>query len=282
MKKKNDVENVTDTKTKSGKTKKEKNAVVGASGISKFMVGGLIVVIVVMVAGLGVLGWLQFARQQALSEGRLADVIANQQATLIDEHIGYARKLTAQIAASGVARPGDASAITEMLPSAEVLLIPASQLLLPDTMSFSARALIQQARKEEKPVVAVLPASVPLLHVAALMPNNNVVLLSWKMERIKGLIESQNNNAAHIQVMVDNAKLLEVGNVTEGQSASVGADAGITVKVTIPPGANDPALLILFAAVGGGMVALIILTLVSTLLSINRGLRKDSALLVHL
>lgn len=282
MKKKNDAENVTDAKAKPGKAKKEKTAVAGASGISKFMVGGLIVITVVMVAGLGVLGWLQFARQQALSEGRLADVIANQQATLIDEHIGYARKLTEHIAASGVAGAGNASGITEMLPSAEVLIIPASQLLLPDTLSFSARALIQQARKEEKPVVAVLPSSVPLLHVAALMPNNNVVLLSWKMERIKGLIEGQNNSAAHIEITVDKAKLLEVGSITEGQSASVSADAGVSVTVTIPPGANDPALLILFVAVGGGMMALILLTLVSTLLSINRGLRKDSALLVHL
>src|SRR5690606_26324693 len=105
---------------------------------------------------------------------------------------------------------------------------------------------------------------------------------TWKMDRIRTLMETQNRTGARISVMLGNTSLFAIGDASSGQAHSVNADADIQISVTVPPRANDPALLILFGSIAGGMLLLVLLVMSSTLLAINRGLRKDSALLVHL
>ena len=271
----------TDTKTK---PKSE-----GASGIGKFLVSGLVFMVIILVAGIGVLGWLQFARQQALNDATLAEVVATQQATLINEQVGFARNLASRIAASELIDTSDeavaaasATRVSDALPGANIQVIAAGQLLLPETLSFSAREVVQKARASSEPVVTVLPGNPPMIHVGVATPDKGVVLLTWKMDRIKTLMETQNRTGAKVMVMLGNASLFAVGEASNGQAHSASADADITVSVTVPPRANDPALLVLFGAIAGGMLLLVLLVMSSTLLAINRGLRKDSALLVHL
>lgn len=276
-----DSGNGTDAKTKA---KSE-----GASGIGKFLVSGVVSMAVIMVVGIGMLGWLQFARQQALNDAMLAEVIASQQATLINEQIGFARNLTARIAASELVDTGDemaatasANRVSAALPGASIHVIAAGQLLLPDTMSFSAQEVVQKARGAGEPVVTVLPGNPPVIHVGVATADRGVVLLTWKMDRIKTLMESQNRTGAQVSVMLGRASLFDIGKASSGETHSVNADADIKISVMVPPRANDPALLILFGSIAGGMLLLVLVVMSSTLLAINRGLRKDGALLVHL
>ena len=266
------------------KTKSE-----GASGIGKFLVSGIASMAVILVVGIGVLGWLQFARQQALNDATLAEVVATQQATLINEQVGFARNLASRIAASELIATSDeavatasATRVSDALPGANVHVIAAGQLLLPETLSFSAQEVVQKARASSEPVVTVLPGNPPVIHVGVSTADKGVVLLTWKMDRIKNLMETQNRTGAKVSVMLGNTTLFAVGEASDGQTHSVNADADIKVNVMVPPRANDPALLILFGSIAGGMLLLVLVVMSSTLLAINRGLRKDSALLVHL
>lgn len=272
-----------------GKDAKTKAKSEGASGIGKFLVGGLVSMAVILVVGIGLLGWLQFARQQALNDATLAEVIATQQATLINEQIGFARNLATRIAASELVATGDevaatasAKRVSDALPGANIHVIASGQLLLPESLSFSAQEVVQQARASSEPIVTVLPGNPPVIHVGVTTADKGVVLLTWKMDRIKTLMESQNRTGAKISVMLGNASLFAIGQANSGQTHSVNADADIKISVVVPPRANDPALLILFGSIAGGMLLLVLVVMSSTLLSINRGLRKDSALLVHL
>lgn len=266
------------------KTKSE-----GASGIGKFLVSGIASMVVILVVGISVLGWLQFARQQALNDATLAEVVATQQATLINEQVGFARNLASRIAASELIATSDeavatasATRMSDALPGANVHVIAAGQLLLPETLSFSAQEVVQKARASSEPVVTVLPGNPPVIHVGVSTADKGVVLLTWKMDRIKKLMETQNRTGAKVSVMLGNTSLFAVGEASDGQTHSVNADADIKVNVMVPPRANDPALLILFGSIAVGMLLLVLVVMSSTLLAINRGLRKDSALLVHL
>lgn len=266
------------------KTKSE-----GASGIGKFLVSGIASMAVILVVGISVLGWLQFARQQALNDATLAEVVATQQATLINEQVGFARNLASRIAASELIATSDeavatasATRMSDALPGANVHVIAAGQLLLPETLSFSAQEVVQKARASSEPVVTVLPGNPPVIHVGVSTADKGVVLLTWKMDRIKKLMETQNRTGAKVSVMLGNTSLFAVGEASDGQTHSVNADADIKVNVMVPPRANDPALLILFGSIAVGMLLLVLVVMSSTLLAINRGLRKDSALLVHL
>lgn len=273
----------------SGKDAKTKTKSEGASGIGKFLVSGIVSMAVILVVGISVLGWLQFARQQALNDATLAEVVATQQATLINEQVGFARNLASRIAASELIATSDeavalasAARVSDALPGANVHVIASGQLLLPETLSFSAQEVVQKARGSSEPVVTVLPGNPPVIHIGVRTADKGVVLVTWKMDRIKTLMETQNRTGAKVSVMLGNTSLFAVGEASDGQTHSVNADADIKINVVVPPRANDPALLILFGSIAVAMLLLVLLVMSSTLLAINRGLRKDSALLVHL
>lgn len=287
MKKKGQTDSA-DVVVESG-TEKKPAAKKSASGIGKFFVGGMASMAIVLLVGMGLLGWLQFARQQATSDARLAEVIATQQATLISEQVGFARNLARRIAASplvdtssDMAALASGTRLSEALHGVSVNVFAAEQLLLPKTLSFSAQEVVQTARTSTEPVVTVLPGTPPVIHVGMATPDKGVVLLTWKMDRIRTLMESQNRIGAHISVTLGEAALFTLGEANNGEVHESPAEADIRVRVTVPPRASDPALLMLFAAIAGAMLLLVLLLMSSTLLAINRGLRKDSALLVNL
>src|SRR5690606_584026 len=223
------------------------------SGIARYFVTSLVPAAVILLVGVGLLGWLQFARQQAVNDALLADVVAAHQATLINEQLAYARKLADRIAASDLVdvtseqvAADTAARLSEALPGASVHVVASGQLLLPATLSFSARDVVQKARTSDQPVVTVLPGSTPVIHVGVATASRGVVLLTWKMERIKALLGGESRTDAHITAKLGNALLFEAGTPSAGEAHTVSADAEIMITATVPPRANDPALLVLF------------------------------------
>ncbi|MBQ0753647.1 MAG: phosphomannomutase/phosphoglucomutase [Gammaproteobacteria bacterium] len=102
------------------------------------------------------------------------------------------------------------------------------------------------------------------------------------MARIGALLQTQDKANVHIKISRGRTDILTVGTATNGQSVTLNASADIAVTVTLPPGASDPSLLLLFAAVSIACVLLALVVLVATLRTINQGLQKDAALLALL
>src|SRR5690606_35676777 len=157
----------------------------GRSGIARYFATSLVPLVIILVLGVGLLGWLQFARQQAINDALLAGVVASHQATLINEQLAFAKRLAVQFAArdrgagsSEQMAAESAARLSDALPGASVHVIASGQLLLPETLSFSAQEVGQKARTSDKPVVTVLTGSIPVIHVSVATTGRGVVLLT--------------------------------------------------------------------------------------------------------
>jgi phosphomannomutase / phosphoglucomutase len=281
-----DIKKTTSRKA-AGKAEKSSG---GGSGISRFMMISSLLMAVVLISGLSSLAWLQFARQQAVTDSLMARQMAGQQVTLLNEHIAYAKKMLTDIAVSDFATQPDGALssqergrlITQMLPNAQLHILSADINQLPEELSFSAREAAQQAREITEPVVTIVPNTPPLMLIAQKMPNGNVALLTWKMARLEALLRTEDTANAYIKVSRGSADILSVGRPSNGESVTLNASGDMVVTVTLPPGASDPSLLILFAAVSVACVLLALVVLVGTLRTISQGLQKDAALLALL
>ena len=260
------------------------------SGIGRFMLISTVMMSVVLISGLSSLAWLQFARQQAVTDSLMARQMAGQQVTLLNEHIAYAKNLLDGIIESDLAKGVDGAhsrqergrLITQMLPNAQLYILSADINDVPAELSFSAREAAQKAREGTEAEISIIPGEPPLMLIAKKMSDDSVALLSWKMARIGALLQTQDKANVHIKISRGRADILTVGTATNGQSVTLNASADIAVTVTLPPGASDPSLLLLFAAVSIACVLLALVVLVATLRTINQGLQKDAALLALL
>lgn len=292
MKKKGESEAAPVTDAEAPDKKSRKKAVT-STGVGKFMAGGALFLVTVIGAGVLLLGWLQFGRHQDLADQATANLLATQQSVLVSEHIAYARKLTKRIATSElVAQNTDASAanalgprLAELLPGVEVTLIPPGQVLVPENLAFSAREVIAKARDSDAVQFVIVPGQPPVLYLAGRTPTRGVVLLTWKLERMAALLTTQDIGDASVQVSLSNGGpvLFSAGPAsTVGQEVVVTSESGVQIRAVVPRAGGDPALMVLFAVIGGAMLALAVLIFISTLLAVGRSLRKDSALLTHL
>lgn len=256
-------------------------------GLGKYIIGGALVLLIVIGGGAATLGWLQFGRQQEVNDGHLAELLARQQVTLINEHIRYAQNLASDIATTtfsgaDIDAVKQSKRLTQMLPGAQALLVPPEQVLLSESLTFSAQETIQKARTSDAPIVSLVPGKPATMFVAAAAPNKGVVLLTWPLDRVQTLMGSQDLRGAYVNVTANNVTLFTVGSQTAGIQVMPRGDAGVVLKLTLPPGAGDPGLMLLYLLVTGGTAALSLLVLVSVMLSVSRGMKKDSALLIHL
>lgn len=262
----------------------------GGSGMARFMMISSVLMSVVLIAGLSSLAWLQFARQQAVTDSLMARQMANQQVTLLNEHIAYAKQMLTDITMSDFAQQSDSTfssqergrLIGQMLPNAQLHILSSDTNQLPNELSFSAREAVQQAREMTESVIAIVPGAPPLMLIAQKMPNGNVALLTWKMARIEALLRTEDTTNAYIKISRSGVDILSMGSPSNGESVTLSASGEMVVTVTLPPGASDPSLLILFAAVSVACVLLALVVLVGTLRTISQGLQKDAALLALL
>src|SRR5690606_36722487 len=125
--------------------------------------------------------------------------------------------LASRIAASELIATSDeavatasATRMSDALTGANVQVIAAGQLLLPETLSFSAQEVVQKARASSEPVVTVLPGNPPVIHVGVSTADKGLVLRTWKMDRIKKLMDTQNPTGATVSVMLRNTSLFAV------------------------------------------------------------------------
>lgn len=269
---------------------KEEKSSAGGSGIGRFMLISTVMMSVVLISGLSSLAWLQFARQQAATDSLMARQIAHQQVALLNEHVVYAKDLLDAIIESDVAKGmGGAHSpqergrlITQTLPNAQFYILSADISDVPAELSFSAREAAQKAREVAEAEISIIPGVPPQMLIAKKMSDDSVALLSWKMVRLGALLQSEDEANVHIKISRGRTDIFTVGTATNGQSVTLNASADITVTVTLPTGASDPSLFLLFAAVSVACVLLALVVLVTTLRTINQCLRKDAALLALL
>ena len=263
----------------------------GGGGMARFiLMSVLLTTLVTLLAGAG-LGWLQFVKQQELSEIALAGEVARQNATLVGAVVKQSEALADHLAGSEVirnavlsGRTGEAGAIaSQMVLGGKVVLVPADSLQEAEELSFSARDLILKARRGETPLPVFLPGDPPTLLVARAMPDGAVLLLQQRLKVVSDLLGEQDLQGGWVTIQSkDNQTLFSAGSQTEGQTARAPSMAGATAVAVMPPRDQDPGLLMLYLLIAGGMVLLVILVIISTLLSIGRGIKKDAALLANL
>jgi len=288
MKKKGQSTDAPEAAPAKGKKKAvvEKEKTTEAGGLAKYIIAGVLVLLIVIGGGAATLGWLQFGRQQEINDIKFADLLARQQLTLVNEQIRYARSLTEDLAETvfgNSATPQiSAEQLGGMLPGASAFLVPPGQVLLPDSLSYSAQETIQQSRTGEQAIVSLVPGKPATMYIAASAPNKGVVLLTWPLDRLQKLMSEQDLRGAFIEVTANKVTLFTVGQPGAGTVASPRGDSGVVLNLTLPPGASDPGLLVLYLVTAAGTAALSLLVMVSVMLSISRGMKKDSALLIHL
>src|SRR5690606_17740443 len=111
-----------------------------------------------------------------------------------------------------------------------------------------------------------------------------IILLEQPLTQLNRLIARMTPDSVHLVLRQPGGQpLFSLGTATNnGQQVVEKAAGGIEVLVAIPPGSQDPALLMLFTLIGIGMLLISVLTIVSSFLAASKALRKDAAILVHL
>lgn len=295
MKKKSTPADVADKKKKTKSAKKDKTTAPtgnkSGSGVSGYMVSALIISAIAIIGGSLALGWLQFSRHQTMIEQQLARTLAGQYTALLNNVVRDTEAAVANIAANPAiedvtAEPSGpiANALIAGLPNSTMTLVPAGQVLPPESLSFTARDLLQKARDASAPVSAMVPANPPLLYVAMRASNNAMVLIEQPVGDLGLLISRMTPDGIHVVIRQPGGQpLFTTGAaVGKGQQSDSKAAGGVEVVITVPPGTQDPGLLMLFVLACVGMLLITLLVILSGFLSVSRAVRKDAALLIHL
>lgn len=261
-------------------------------GLAKFLLPGTALLGIVMVMALAALAWLQFGRHQELTEQRLANLLADQQATLVSQRVRGVVELAEQLAAMPALRAGQSAAalatlearLGAMLPAVQIRLMTPARVPADEGLPFSAQDAVRRAREAGGTVLAVAPKPEATLFIARQTPSGVVLLLGAPLRDLRrALARDAIDNVASSLLLDGNTVVFAHGNIHQpGRHAQRQAEAGLSVSVVVPRGASDPALLLLFGSIGGAAFALVLLVWLSTLLAMGRGLRKDGALLTHL
>jgi len=260
------------------------------SGMTRYLGSAAAISALVIVVGSLAMGWLQFGRHQEMSEQLLARTLADQYTALLGNVVR-----TAEASVSGIAgnpevdqaftgeNPVAASTLSAALPGASVTLLPAEQVLPPDSLSFTARDVLKQARDADGPVSAMVPGKPPMLYVSRSTSSGAMVLLEQPLSELGALIAKMTPDNVYVVLKQPGGQpLFTSGRVTsEGQQASQKAAGGVEVQVIVPKGAQDPGLLTLFVLVGVGMLLIVTLAIFSAFYAATSALRKDAALLAH-
>lgn len=293
MKKKSTSTDVSGENKKSKSASKQKTVATGraGSGVSGYMISALVVSAIAITSGSLALGWLQFSRHQAMVEQQLARTLANQYTALLNEVVSDTEAAVASIAsnpaivdASIEPNGPSANALLAGLPNSKMTLLPAGQVLPPESLSFTARDLLQKARDASAPVSAMVPANPPLLYVAMRASNNAMALIELPIGDLGLLISRMAPDGIHVVIRQPGGQPLFTSGTasSNGQQFDSKAAGGVEVVVTVPPGTQDPGLLMLFVLTCVGMLLLTLLIILSGFLSLSRAVRKDAALLIHL
>ena len=296
MKKKSASVDVTQEDTKPAKvSKRSGKSMIGssaktASGMTRYLSGAVVISALVIVAGSLAMGWLQFGRHQEMSEQLLARTLADQYTALLGSVVRHAEASVSGIAASPAvdqtfteANPVSASTLSAALPGARVTLLPPDQVLPPDSLSFTARDVLKQARGADAPVSAMVPGTPPVLYVSRGSAAGTMVLLEQPLSDLGGLIAKMTPENVYVVLKQPGGQPLFTSGqvVSEGQQASQKAAGGVEVQVIVPKGAQDPGLLTLFLLIGIGMLLIVTLVILSAFFAATAALRKDAALLTH-
>lgn len=274
---------------RSSKSKAESGAKT-ASGMTRYLSGAVVISTLVIVAGSLAMGWLQFGRHQEMSEQLLAHTLADQYTALLGNVVRSAEASVSGIAANPQVdknftgeSPVTISTLSAALPGASLTLLPPEQVLPPDSLSFTARDVLKQARDTDGPVSAIVPGTPPTLYVSRSTASGAMVLLEQPLADLGALIAKMTPGSVYVVLKQPGGQPLFTSGrvVSEGQQALQKAAGGVEVQVIVPAGAQDPGLLTLFLLVGVGMLLIVALAILSAFFAATSALRKDAALLTH-
>jgi phosphomannomutase / phosphoglucomutase len=243
-----------------------------------------------LLIGLGILGWLQFQSQQASGAQQQVDQLAATYSALLDASMAEVETTASYLAtnaavAAALDAPDEAAtaALAAAAPGARITLVPAGQLLPPDSLSFTAQDLLKQARSADSPVSALV-ANPPTAFAATRIAAGGLVLIEQPLEHVSRLLNQLNIDGHHIVVQQSSGQnLMTSGNtITGGITGSANSSTGLRVRVTAPTPAADTAAVTLFAAVGLGMLVLVAGSIVAAFKAASSALKKDAAVLTHL
>lgn len=261
-----------------------------ASGMTRYLSGAVVISALVIVAGSLAMGWLQFGRHQEMSEQLLARTLADQYTALLGNVVRTAEASVSGIAANPEVdsiftdeNPVTASTLSAALPGANLTLLPPEQVLPPDSLSFTARDVLKQARSADGPISAMVPGTPPMLYVSRRSAAGTMVLLEQPLSDLGRLIAKMAPENVYVVLKQPGGQPLFTGGraASEGQQASQKAAGGVEVQVIVPKGAQDPGLLTLFLLIGIGMLSIVTLVIFSAFFAATAALRKDAALLTH-
>jgi phosphomannomutase / phosphoglucomutase len=295
MKKKSAVSDIQeDAKPGKGKLRQNNSAAVATrragSGMNGYMAGAITISAMVIIIGSLALGWLQFGRHQEMSEQLIARTLASQYTALLSDVVRNAEATVSNIAGTPAidqafadASGSTANLLAAGLPDASLTLIPPGQVLPPESLTFTARDLLQKARESKTAVSAMVPGTPPMLYVAQQAGSGGQVLLEQSLGSLGQLMARMAPEQIHLVIRQPGGQpLFTSGQVnTGGQQAESKAAGGVEIVVSVSKGAQDPGLLTLFALVCVGMLLIVLLAIFSAFFAATRGLRKDAALLTH-
>ncbi|MFN3713786.1 MAG: phosphomannomutase/phosphoglucomutase [Alcanivoracaceae bacterium] len=246
--------------------------------------------LITLLVGLGALGWLQFQSQQASGAQQQADQLAVTYSALLDASMAEVETAVSYLAAhpavaTALQVPDNetTAALAAALPGARITLLPAGQLLPPDSLSFTAQDLLKQARSAEAPVSALV-ANPPTAFAATRIPAGGLALIEQPLENVARLLAQLNTEGHYIVVQQSSSQtLMSSGSaIVGGITGNANSNAGLRVRVTVPTPVADTAAMTLFAVVGLGMLVLVTGSIIVAFKAASTALKKDAAVLAHL
>ena len=264
------------------------------SGLSRYLITALAISLIAIGAGSFALGWLQFERHQAQAEERVSASLASQNAALLTAVIQQAEDAARNIAAypetsAALLEPTGLVARTLQAAHADLTIhfIARGQGALPESLSFTARELINKAQSEsDKTHSALTPGNnnAPAqLFAASQSRAQGTVLIQQDLKNFQALLARLTPDQAHLEISQSSGRpLFALGQPNDGIVASRNVTAGWVAKASLPRGSMDSSLFSLFAIICSGIAALVALAIVFSFSAAGRGLKKDAALLTHL
>jgi phosphomannomutase / phosphoglucomutase len=260
------------------------------SGTGRYMAGALAASLIIVAAGTATLGWLQFGHQQAIGDQQRAETMADQYHAVFAGVIQQASNAVDSIAAhadiaDAISDPEgpSARAMAAALPGATLTLIPVGQVLPPDTLTFTARDVLQQARAAEDLIAAITPGTPPMLYVARRIPSGGMALLEQPLTAVSPLINRMNTGNTHVVIRQSGGQTL----FSSGASGAAGAKAqrntaaNMQIIVTAHDTDGGNGQMMLFAGIVAAMLVLIAAAIAAAFAGIAKALNKDAALLTH-